>query len=88
MEILIGLSALAVFVAAAICWGATLKWGLPGGGMALLALGCLALFSSASGSSHAEAMMGRGLEVLFIWLPAGAGGLIGLGLGWMHRRNR
>jgi hypothetical protein len=87
MDHLIGLSALALFVAAAVTWGATLKWGVPGGGTALLALGCLALFSSASGSSHAEAMMGRGLAVLFVALPAGIGGLIGLGLGWLHRRN-
>jgi hypothetical protein len=88
MDLLILFSALAVLVVAAVTWGATLKWGIPGGGTVFLAVACLALLFSASGPSHAEAAMGHGLAVLFIALPAGIGGLVGLGLGWLQRRNR
>jgi hypothetical protein len=78
----------ALLLPAVIAWAVTLRFGFWIGAVIPAGVAVGFWIASAQGTGHPEEVMGRGLELLFVWLPGIVSALTGFGLGLIVRAKR
>jgi uncharacterized membrane protein YedE/YeeE len=78
----------ALLLPAVVAWFVTLRFGIWVGAVVPAIVAAAFLIARLQGTGHPEEAMGRGLEVLFIWLPAIVSALVGFGIGLIFRAKR
>ncbi len=78
----------ALLLPALVAWMLTVRFGFWAGAAVPALVAAAFWIVTEGGPGHAEEAMGRGLEALFIWLPAFVSAVVGFGLGLIVRAKR
>lgn len=81
------LLAAGVLASAGVAWFVAHRRGAPAGLVLPVVIGAAALWRGAMPIGHAEAAMGRGIEMFLLWTPLLALTVIAAGLGFLSRRR-